>query len=415
QIFGDRLSIEVAHHLLPGDKRRLQRLKALSDRTGVPLAATGDVRYAMPDHYKRYDLMTCIRHGITVFEPHPDRPRNAEAYLKDEAAMRKLIPWPEAFDRTEEIADACEVDLLPGYITPPRARVETGESCREHIIRLCREGIEDRYGDKTEKEKARAAAQLEKEMEVILDLNLEEFFLVVHEIVAEARRRGIRCAGRGSAANSIVAYLLRITEVDPLKHRLLFERFLHGGRKGTPDIDVDFDSERREEVIAWMEERFGIEQAAMTATLVTYRLRSAVRDVAKALGWPMEDVDRMSKAVPPSRAHHAWDHRVTLEQVIPSSPLMDVLLGMVESLADCPRHLGLHSGGMVLSRKPLYHFSPVQVSANGVKMVQFDKYDVEALGLVKLDVLGLRMLASVSEAVELIQRHENPEFRLEDI
>jgi error-prone DNA polymerase len=435
-LFGERLSIEVAHHLLPGDKRRLQRLHALSKETGIPMAVTGDVRFAIPEHYRRYDLMTCIRNGITVFDPHSERPRNAEAYLKDEQTLRKLIPWPEAFQRTEEIAQACSVDLLPGYITPPAARVTTGETCREHLIRLCREGIERKYGirelddpatkrgeqraPKAEGEsmgsaRARAEKQLRKELKVILKLQLEEYFLVVHEVVAEAQRRGIRCAGRGSAANSIVAFLLGITGVDPLKHRLLFERFLHGGRKGTPDIDVDFDSERREEIISWMEERFGMEQAAMTATLVTYRLRSALRDVAKALGWSMDEVNALSKAVPPSGAHHARDYKVTLEQVLRPSPLMDVLIEMAESLADCPRHLGLHSGGMVLSRKPLYQFTPVQVSANGVKMVQFDKYDVEALGLVKLDVLGLRMLASVSESVELIHRHVDPDFDLEAI
>ena len=468
EIFGDRLSIEVAHHLLPGDNRRLQRLHALSLKTGVPMAASGDVRYAVSDHYRRYDLMTCIRNGITVFEPHPERPHNAEAYLKGEDSLRKLIPWSEAFDRAEEIAAACQVDLLPGYITPPAAQIDEGESCREKLIRLCREGLEERYGSVLGEEVLRTtysllrgrqadtigaqleaagpsspaptakrtspstehgvpstehgvpstgspAAQMERELEVIFNLQLEEFFLVVHEIVSEARRRGIRCAGRGSAANSIVAYLLRITEVDPLKHRLLFERFLHGGRKGTPDIDVDFDSERREEVISWMEDRFGIEQTAMTATLVTYRLRSAVRDVAKALGWSMEDVDKMSKSVAPAGARHVREYRVNLEQAVRASPLLDLLIGMVESLADCPRHLGLHSGGMVLSREPLYKFSPVQVSANGVKMVQFDKYDVESLGLVKLDVLGLRMLASVSEAVELIQRNQDPDFRLEAI
>ena len=467
-IFGERLSIEVAHHLLPGDKRRLQRLHALSKETGIPMAVTGDVRFAVSEHYRRYDLMTCIRNGITVFDPHPERPRNAEAYLKDEQTMRKLIPWPEAFQRTEEIAQACSVDLLPGYITPPAARVTTGESCREHLIRLCREGIERTYripehdslpakrgsggwkrdspsarggngirkhsspamtrrvehrqqraprakSESMESIRVRAEKQLRKELKVILKLQLEEYFLVVHEIVAEARRRGIRCAGRGSAANSIVAFLLGITGVDPLEHRLLFERFLHGGRKGTPDIDVDFDSERREEIISWMEERFGMEQAAMTATLVTYRLRSALRDVAKALGWSMDEVNALSKAVPPAGAHHARDYKVTLEQVLRPSPLMDMLIDMTESLADCPRHLGLHSGGMVLSRKPIYHFTPVQVSANGVKMVQFDKYDVEALGLVKLDVLGLRMLASVSESVELIHRHVNPDFDLESI
>ena len=431
-IFGDGLSIELAHHLLPGDKRRLRRLRALSEETGIPACVTGDVRFAVPEHYRRYDLMTCIRNGITVFDAHPERPRNAEAYLKDEQTLRKLIPWPEAFQRTEEIAQACSVDLLPGYITPPAARVTTGETFREYLIRLCREALERKYGDEKKSRppspvsrpptsapstsrRRRAEKQLQKELSVILKLQLEEFFLVVHEVVAEARRRGIRCAGRGSAANSIVAYLLGITGVDPLEHKLLFERFLHGGRKGTPDIDVDFDSERREEIIAWMEERFGMEQTAMTATLVTYRLRSALRDVAKALGWPMDDVNRLSKAVPPSGAHHARDHKVTLEQVLRPSPLMDTLVEMTESLADCPRHLGLHSGGMVLSRKPLYQFTPVQVSANGVKMVQFDKYDVEALGLVKLDVLGLRMLASVSESVELIRRHVDPRFDIEAI
>ena len=431
-IFGDGLSIELAHHLLPGDKRRLRRLRELSEETGIPTCVTGDVRFAVPEHYRRYDLMTCIRNGISVFDAHPERPRNAEAYLKDEQTLRKLIPWPEAFQRTEEIAQACSVDLLPGYITPPAARVTTGETCREYLIRLCREALERKYGNEKKSRppspvsrpptsapstlrRRRAEKQLKKELSVILKLQLEEFFLVVHEVVAEARRRGIRCAGRGSAANSIVAYLLGITGVDPLEHKLLFERFLHGGRKGTPDIDVDFDSERREEIIAWMEERFGMEQTAMTATLVTYRLRSALRDVAKALGWPMDDVNRLSKAVPPSGAHHARDHKVTLEQVLRPSPLMDTLVEMTESLADCPRHLGLHSGGMVLSRKPLYQFTPVQVSANGVKMVQFDKYDVEALGLVKLDVLGLRMLASVSESVELIRRHVDPRFDIEAI
>ncbi len=462
-IFGARLSIEIAHHLQPGDKRRLKRLLTLSEETGIPMAVTGDVRFAVPDHYRRYDLMTCIRNGITVFDAHPERPRNAEAFLKSEEILRKLIPWPEPFQRTEEIAQACSVDLLPGYITPPAARVTTGETCREYLVRLCGEALERRYGRgrgrgrgedefgssnlesrrsnaefrssnagsgtrngepqiqnvdsgmRSALRRERAERQLRKELKVILKLQLEEYFLVVHEVVAEARRRGIRCAGRGSAANSIVAYLLGITGVDPLEHKLLFERFLHGGRKGTPDIDVDFDSERRGEIIDWMEERFGMEQTAMTATLVTYRLRSALRDVAKALGWSMEEVNRLSKSVPPSGAHHAADHKVTLEQVLRPSPLMDTLIEMTESLADCPRHLGLHSGGMVLSRRPLYQFTPVQVSANGVKMVQFDKYDVEALGLVKLDVLGLRMLAAVSESAELIHRHVDPSFDIEEI
>jgi error-prone DNA polymerase len=253
----------------------------------------------------------------------------------------------------------------------------------------------------------RAAEQLARELSVIAQLDLDEFFLVVHEIVEEARRRDIRCAGRGSAANSIVAYLLGITGVDPIEHRLLFERFLHAGRRGTPDIDVDFDSERRDEIIAWMENRFGIEQTAMTATLITYRSRLALRDTAKALGWPPEVVDRMSKAVPPHwGTKDLSEYRVRLERIVGASPLLQVLLDRATDLQGAPRHLGLHSGGMILSRKPLWHFSPVQVSANGVSVVQFDKDDVEALGLVKFDVLGLRMLACLSEAVEIGTRHD---------
>ncbi len=403
QIFGYRVSIEVSHHLNPGDTRRIHQLEQLSEITYVPLVATGDVRYAIPAEYRRYDLVSCIRLGISVFETHPERPRNAESYLKSEAALRRLIPIPSAFERAQEIADACNVNLLPGYITPPAASIPPRYTAKTYLHATCREALPKRYAPRGRR---KAHEQLARELDVIGELDLEEFFLVVREITEESRRRGIRCAGRGSAANSIVAYLLGITAVDPIENKLLFERFLHAGRRGTPDIDVDFDSDRRDEIIAWMIERFGIEQTAMTATLITYRIRSAVRDTAKALGWPMELVNRIGKAVPPyGGTNKVSDHRVRLEQVIGPSPLLEVLLEMAESLYGCPRHLGLHSGGMVLSRKPLYNFTPVQTSANGVKMVTFDKDDVEALGLVKFDVLGLRMLAAISEAVELVHRH----------
>lgn len=488
-LFEDRLSIEVATHLHPGDKRRLSSLERLSRETYVPIAATGDVRHARAEEYRRYDLMTCIRHNISIFDDHPDRPKNAEAYLRPEDALRKLIPYPEAFLRTREIADRCTVDLIPGYITPPAAAVPPPHTAKEYLHTLCREAFRRRYPGSREAAEAvrrerlgsprnapkiahidikghpiagpgaagaprealslengqkmparavhlpedplavkddyaevrkKAAVQLRKELEVIGRLELDEFFLVVHEIVDKARELGIRCAGRGSAANSIVAYLLGITGVDPVRNKLLFERFLHAGRKGTPDIDVDFDSDRRDEIIAWIEERFGMEQTAMTATLITYRVRSAVRDVAKAFGWPMETVNRLSKAVPPYGSRIPDDHRVRLERIVGASPLLDKLLEMSQDLMGAPRHLGLHSGGMILSRTPLHEFTPVQVSANGVKVVQFDKDDVEALGLVKFDVLGLRMLATLSEADELIQRHTPPgpdidELPLDDI
>jgi error-prone DNA polymerase len=415
-IFGSRLSVELAHHGNPGDRRRMQELVRLAHEQHVRLVATGDVLHATPEDYAVHDLLTCVRNGITVFDSHPERPRNAERHLKSESQLRKLIPYDEAFTGTAEVAEACSgVELLAEHITPPGARLPEGETAARVLTRRCRIAIAKKYPTEG---RVRAAKQLEHELNVINGLDLADFFLVVAEVAEESRRRGIRCAGRGSAANSIVAYLLSITAVDPIRHNLLFERFLHGGRKGTPDIDVDFESDRRDEIIAWMEDRFGIEHTAMTATIVTYRLRSALRDVAKALGWPLEVVDRLSKAVPHGNCRNVNDHRVTISRALgapPDAPLVNVLIEMVARLDDCPRHLGLHSGGMILSRKPLCYFTPVQTSANGVKVAQFAKDDVEALGLVKLDVLGLRMLSTISEADELIRRHIEPDFDLDAI
>ena len=402
-VYGERLSVEVSDALTPGSRRRVGRLLRIANRAGAPVLATNDVRHGPRHDYRRYDLLTCVREGTTVVEPHPARPTNGQRGLIDEAALWRRLPLPAAFARAEEVADACRVELVPGEITPPAARLPAGVTAGAHLRALCERGLVKRFGRPVPDA---PRAQMEREISVIGGHDLDEFFLVVHELVAEARRRGIRCAGRGSAANSLVAFLLGITNVDPLKHRLLFERFLHAGRKGTPDIDVDFDSERRGEVIAWMEERFGLEQTAMTATLVTYGVRSALRDVSKALGWPMDTINRLAKVVPHGRAGRVRDHRVAIEGVLGSGPLVDRLLEAVEDLEGCPRHLGQHSGGMVLSRRPLRHFTPIQVSANGVKVVQFDKDDVEALGLVKLDVLGLRMLATLSEAGELLAVHE---------
>ncbi len=393
------LYIELVNGLYPDDKWVMKSLYGLAQELGVPAVATNDVRFAAAQDYRRYDLLTCVRLKRKVGEAHEERPQNAEAYLKEEEELRRLLPFPEALEASGRIAQICQVDLLPEAITPPAARVVPGHSTQSWLACKCLVSLLSKYPAGT---LFAALAQLNKEIAVIAQLGLEEFFLVVCEVVEEAQKRGIRCAGRGSAANSIVAYLLDITAVDPLKFNLLFERFLHGGRKGTPDIDVDFDSERRNEIIAWMEERFGTEQTAMTATVVTYRLHSALRDTGKALGWPLSRIDQVTGTLPMLGVSQVREYRDLLQRALGESPLLELLLQMVEQLDGCPRHLGLHAGGMVLSRQHLNSFSPIQISANGVKMVQFDKDDVEALGLIKFDVLGLRMLATLSEAVELL-------------
>jgi len=404
-LFGQRLSVELWHHLHEEDSVCLRFLIALAKACAVEMVVGGDVRYARPEDYARYDLLTCIRLGCTVFEHNPARPANAEAYLRSPAALCRLLPYPKAFDRTAEIADACNVDLLPGHLIPPAPHLQDDETAHVLLRSLCEEGLMRRY-----RGAERARAQMEHELAIICDLKLDDYFLVIHEIMAESRRRGIRCAGRGSAANSIVAHLLGITAVCPLEQNLLFERFLHRGRSGTPDIDVDFDSERREEVIAWIEQRFGSEHTAMTATVIHYGLRLAVRDVAKALGWPASELSRLSKSVPRRRSTAGIEEfRDDLVAAAGSSPILEALLQSVAALDKAPRHLGLHNGGMILSRTPLWQFSPVQTSANGVRMVQFDKDDVEALGLVKFDVLGLRMLATIDRAARLVAAHESNE------
>ena len=400
-IFDDRLFVELTHQRRKGDDRRLGRLIRHAAQAGVPTVATGDVRYAVPRDYWRYDLLTCIRHGITVFDDHPDRPSNAMAYVQPEAELaRRGLPH-DALHRSGEIASACDVDLIPGHIIPPGARLPEGLTSHELFRQKVRDGFERKYPEGAMHREA-ARKRLEKEVDIIMHLDIQDFFLVVAEVIEEALRRGIRCLGRGSAANSIVTYLLDITRVCPIEHNLLFERFLHRGRKGTPDIDLDFDSSRRLEIIEWMEERFGANHTGMAATIDRYLTKSAVQDTAKALGWPAEMAVQMSKRC--SHAPPTDDYNAThIESVAGGkSPLLRILLSASTALMEVPRHLGQHSGGMVLTRDPMPTFSPLQQSANGVRIVQFDKNDLEWLGLVKLDVLGLRMLGAVSEAAQIV-------------
>jgi error-prone DNA polymerase len=405
-IFDERLFVELSHQRRQGDDRRLDRLIRHAAQAGLPTVATGDVRYAVPRDYWRYDLLTCIRHGITVFDDHPHRPSNAMAHVQPEAELaRRGLPH-DALHRSGEIASACEVDLIPGHIIPPGARLPDGITSPELFRTKVEAGFARKYPPGAKHREA-ARARLDKEIDIIMHLDIQDFFLVVAEVIEEAQRRGIRCLGRGSAANSIVTFLLDITRVCPIEHNLLFERFLHRGRKGTPDIDLDFDSSRRMEIIAWMEERFGAEHTGMAATIDRYLTKSAVQDTAKALGWPAEMAVQMSKRcshAPPTDEYNS----AHIESVAGGkTPLLRILLSASTALMEVPRHLGQHSGGMVLTRDPMPYFSPLQQSANGVRVVQFDKNDLEWLGLVKLDVLGLRMLGAVSEATQLVADRQN--------
>ncbi len=406
-----RVFVELSSHRTKDSGRTLRWLSQLAHQAGLHTVAANAVRFATPGDFLTHDLLNRIRLKIRYNEPHPELSTNSEGYLKGLAEMREVIEDPTALSNTLRLAEECSLNLLPGEITPPGAILPLGfDHYNDYLIYLCRESLPNKYPDP--RRRAEAEARLAHELEIIFKVDVGEFFLVVREVMDFARRRGIRCAGRGSAGNSIVAYLLDITTVCPLQHGLLFERFLHEGRKGTPDIDVDFDTARRDEVIEWMIQRFSTEHTAMAANVNTYGLRSAVQDVAKVLGWSNDiAIHQMTKGL------SGWSSpadvtspgvREALASVpgVGESPMLDVLIDCVARLEGCPRHLSLHSGGMVLARKPLSGFSPVQTSANGVKQLTFNKEDVEYLGLVKLDVLGLRAMSALSYAVELVEQFE---------
>jgi error-prone DNA polymerase len=404
-LFPDRLFVELTHHRRPGDGHMIECLTALADDFTLPVVAANGVRHAGREGYALYDALTCARLGITIADPHLLRPVNDQAYLRSESQMQWLGFSKTALANSDAIAALCDVDLLPDRVTPPTAHLPPGVEAGDYLRDLCCAAMARKYRSQNERQKANAI--LERELFVINELVLPEFFLVVREVIEAARVRGIRCSGRGSAANSVVAYLLGITGVCPIRHKLLFERFLHTGRKGMPDIDVDFETHRRQEVISWMAQRFGEEHIAMTANVITFRLRLAVREMAKVLGYPLCLIDRLSKVLPHASARRVREHRKEIALVLGESLLLEILLCLVERFHDgfavCPRHLSLHSGGMILSRLPLRHLSPIQNSANGVRQIQFNKDDVEALGLIKFDVLGLRTLSVVTEAAELLR------------
>ncbi len=424
-MFGpQRVFVELQHHQLPENVRLMQRLVWLAEEAGLRCVATNGVHYAEPMDREVYDLLTCVRLGISVDHPHAERPKNDRAHLKGDAAMRMLfadLPWGlDAVATGVEIAEQCEVSLLKPHCVAPQVPLPVGMTPTTQLRALCEQGLVKRYASHPDALRGASPqrCQLEHELSVIATLELEEFFLCVHDIVSAARSMGIRCSGRGSAANSLVAYLLEITGVDPIQHGLLFERFLNPERKGMPDIDIDIQSDRREELIRYVEQTYTHEHAAMVANVNTYRLRGALRDAAKALGYPLPLVNQLTKVV----SHHGGTRELLaaeeeLKALIATLPAtteaeceirarcerrLERLLEIAPRLVGLCRHLSLHNGGTVLTYEPLSSILPVRISANGVRALEIDKDDVERLGLIKFDLLGLRTLGAVEECLTLI-------------
>jgi error-prone DNA polymerase len=414
-LFGDgRLYVEIGRHYEREEARRTHRLVDLARARGLPLVATNDVRHATASERQLLDALTCIGAKTTLDAAGRRLLRNAERHLKAPAEMAALFrDLPEAVRNTRRIAERCGFTLADLGYRFPVFPLPSGETPIAHLRALAAAGARERYGTIT----PRIRTQLDHELAVIERLDLAGYFLIVWEIVDFCRRRGILVQGRGSAANSAVCYALGITAVDPVGMDLLFERFLSEERGEWPDIDLDLPSgDRRETVIQHVYERYGTRGAAMTANVITYRGRSAVREVGKTLGLGLDQVDRLAKLLAPFEFHDERDdvpHQLRAAGLDPTAPRIRLLVELVRRLQGLPRHLGQHSGGIIMAAGRLDDVVPLEPAAMpGRVVVQWDKDDCADLGLIKVDLLGLGMMAVLEDAIPLVRDHEGVEIDL---
>jgi error-prone DNA polymerase len=394
------------------DCGRLARLMSLADGLRLPAVASGNVHMHVRRRRALQDTLTAIRHRVALKDAGFALAANGERHLRALATLRRIYPR-ELLEATLSIASRCRFSLDELRYEYPEEIIPPGSTPAGHLRDLTEQGVRRRWPEGAPEP---VRALIEHELGLIAELGYEPYFLTVHDLVAFARGRGILCQGRGSAANSAVCYALGITEVDPSRMSLLFERFISRERNEPPDIDVDFEHERREEVIQYLYSRYGRHRAALTATVITYRPRSAVRDVGKALGLDPLQVDRLARAM------QWWDGREVDESRVrdagfdPANPLMARLLALTRELMGFPRHLSQHTGGFVISRGPLEELVPIENAAMPDRtVIEWDKDDLDELGLLKVDVLGLGMLAAIRRALDLVSAFRGKALRIEDI
>ena len=371
--------------------------------------AAPEVRYASEEQWPLYDALVCARLGIGIDQPHELRPVNGAQCIQPWEHYLQRMPYPQAVWNANRLAQQCSFNLLPDRLTPADAFLPPNFSPHLYLMMRAYQGLEQKYPPGLLKQ---ADLRLTYELGIVRQHGLENFFLLATEVSDYCRENGILAAGRGSAAGSVLCYALGITQVDPIQHSLLFERFLHGEKKAMPDVDIDISSSRRREVLAWVEKRFGEQgREAMVCNRITYRLPSAVQDLARALGLPPQQASDLTKALGRDfrhlRPHDARKASVVFDEVLKNAPAKEVLLDILSRMErGFVRHLAPHSGGVVLSREPLSHYSPLRTSSGGIRTLEFDKNDVETLGLIKLDLLGLRMLSAIENALSEIERVE---------
>ncbi|MCL7945311.1 error-prone DNA polymerase [Marinobacter sp. ATCH36] len=412
RLFEPGLWIAAARTLEAGEELQLARVRWLAEHLRCPVAATGEVHMHSRDRHPLQDVLTALRNHTNLENAGHCLFQNGERYLRPLPVLQRL--YPEAWLR-ETLAIARQCTFEPGslrYEYPPDL-VPDKESPAAYLKRLTCEGERRRYPEGTP---LSVQGLIRKELALISEMKYEHYFLTIHDIVAFARSRGILCQGRGSAANSAVCYCLGITEVNPARVELLFERFISKDRNEPPDIDVDFEHERREEVIQYIYQRYSRERAALAATVIRYRPRSAIRDVGKALGFDPAMVEQLLEGIDWRDRASDWRQQILDKHLTRNPKVADQFFTLVNTLLGFPRHLSQHVGGFVISAGPLAELVPVENAAMADRtVIQWDKDDLESLGLMKVDVLALGMLTAIRKALALISEEKGAPFTIQDV
>jgi len=394
------------------DTERLTAITELGEAAGLPLVATGDVHMHTVSRRALQDTLTAIRLGKPIFAAGAALYPNGERHLRGRTDLASLYS-PELLEQTLVVAECCHFSLDELRYEYPEELVPKGETAISHLRQLTEAGLSQRFPDGVPEN---VRTLVEYELALIEELKYEPYFLTVHDIVRFARTRNILCQGRGSAANSAVCYALHITEVNPACMEMLFERFISRERNEPPDIDVDFEHERREEVIQYLYAKYGRDRAALAATVITYRPKSAMRDVGKALGFDLEQVDRLAKSMAWWDGRQIMPERLAEAGFDPANQKVSLLMQLVDELMGFPRHLSQHVGGFVIARGKLSHLVPIENAAMAERtIIQWDKDDLDALGLLKIDVLALGMLSAIRRALDEVSRLRGRPFTMADV
>ncbi|MEX0300062.1 MAG: error-prone DNA polymerase, partial [Kordiimonas sp.] len=396
------------------DGHYMAQLAHIANVTNTPLLATGNILYHSPKRRILADTLSCIKNHIRIEKAGYLLDSNTERFLKPSEEMARLLKdYPSAIKNTVKIAKACKFSLDELRYNYPKEPVPAGLSPQQHLKKASWAGMHIRYPEGIPQH---VQTTLKKELKLVAELGFAPYFLTVHDIVSYAKRQKILCQGRGSAANSVICYALGITDVNPDQVNLLFERFVSKERGEPPDIDVDFEHERREEVIQYIYERYGRHRAGLAATLITYRARSAIRDVGKVMGLSEDTIGALAGTVWGSYGKEIPDEQVKEAGFDPADVRLKQTLDIAHELMGFPRHLSQHVGGFVLTESPLHEIVPIQNAAMKDRtVIEWNKDDLETLGILKVDVLALGMLSCLRKAFDMLKSHHNLNTSLADL